>query len=765
MKSEVTLTDSRLIDWLKKQGIVSKQDLKLFLNPAVWQLNNPFLLEGISQATKIISDGIKQRKRFAIVGDYDCDGIMSSTILYQFFKFKHINCKVFIPNRFEDGYGLNNELSDHIIATFKPDILITVDLGISCVDEIAYLQNKGVKVIVTDHHEPQSKLPDCVICDPKIATSNYPFKHLCGAGVAFKLVSAVAGNDFANKFFDILAIATIGDIVPLLEENRVIAKLGINNINNKVFSLPSVKYLLEKLELNTITETDISLKVVPKINASGRMDNAQKVFDFLNTEDKSVMKKLLAEILADNEERLLKISEAMEDIDKKLLKFDVINQPIICVKGEYHQGILGILSSRIVNQFNRPSIVFTKTENGTYKGSGRSVKDLDIHSVIEKYSSLLVHFGGHKLAIGLEVREEEYDNFVTLINAEINNIIDVNTYFLEEPKADILITPKDISLKFINQLYLLSPFGCANPKPCLAIKTSDAIAYKSVSTRFPQHIKLNFQNNCSVIYFNGKSKGVILDSQSPKTIYLDLEYNNYNQQNSVQGLVKNVASEELYLPHNNDEAILSKINLYCKYFDSSTSLKHIKNLSKIDINNNYGTIIFADNKKDVIALSKLNLEGFSISSTPNIASQNCVVINSYNEYNECDIEPFKNIIFCSVFGKNLKTFANQNVYYLNEENFHKFHGLRSKCAAVYNYLKSAGDRSASNIFDYVKQVKMSLPYLELGEIIVILYGLKELQLIEISKNDNEKMFGVVINQTQDKTELNKSKILNKFFKE
>ena len=265
MKKEKVLKDKRLIDYLSNRGIKTHEELRSFLNPSLVQLNNPFMLDGISSACEIIKSGLKSNKKFAIVGDYDCDGIMASTILYQYFISKSANVRVYIPNRFDDGYGLSNDLIDQIISEFNPDILITVDLGISCVNEVDYLNKKGVKVIVTDHHEPQSVLPDCVIVDPK-AIGNYPCNFLCGAGVAFKLVSALAGNQFANKFLDVVSIATIGDIVPLLGENRVIAAIGLEKINNGEFSLNSLKFMFNSLGLEHVNSSDVYLKIVPKIS-------------------------------------------------------------------------------------------------------------------------------------------------------------------------------------------------------------------------------------------------------------------------------------------------------------------------------------------------------------------------------------------------------------------------------------------------------------------------------------------------------------------
>jgi len=752
MKKENKLTDERLISWLYNRGIQTQEELRSFLNPSLSQLHNPFELSGVREASNLIKTGINAGKRFAIVGDYDCDGIMAATLLYQYFIAQNANVKVFIPNRFDDGYGLNDELSKQIINEFNPDILITVDLGISCAKEIEFLKNQGVTVIVTDHHEPQNKIPDCLVIDPKV-DSNYQCSFLCGAGVAFKLVSALAGNEFANKFLDIAGIATIGDIVPLLDENRAIAAAGLKAINAKNFSLPSVEYLFKTLELDDVSCADIYLKIVPKINASGRMDNGLKVFNFINSSNASEREQLLASILTDNAQRLEKINEAMAQVNACLASFNEVNQPIICVKGNFHQGILGILASRIVSDFRRPAIVFAKTSDGTLKASGRSVDGIDLHALILKNAELCMHFGGHKMAVGLEIASENYVAFISKIRNDLSLAINPEECFIDNTNPDIIISSKDISLKFIKELELLEPFGCENPKPSFAIICRGAVPFKSLSTKSSNHLKLVNNGEGTVIYFNGIGDAEVLESSAGKQIMLDLEINHFNKKEIPQAIVKQVKLLDMFKPVSSEMAMASLALFYIKNVISEVNARGKIN-SNSNAKSNFGNIIFALFPNDYNNLDKLDLTNFIISNRPTLSRQNCVVISSEVDFSNFNCEEFNNITILSAFADKNKPISAQTLI----EDF-KIKDVRTKCGLIYSAIaKNQLCGEFDSIFEFSHYAVELFPNLKPYEVVVAVYALAELGIVTIS----DKPFSISHNETQHKFSLFDSKIISFF---
>ncbi|MCR5553825.1 MAG: single-stranded-DNA-specific exonuclease RecJ, partial [bacterium] len=698
MKKEKVLKDKRLIDYLNNRGIKTQEELRSFLNPSLVQLNNPFLLDGINSACQIIKEGLKINQKFVIVGDYDCDGIMASTILYQYFASQNAQVKVYIPNRFDDGYGLSNDLIDQIISEFDPNILITVDLGISCVNEVDYLNKKGVKVIVTDHHEPQSVLPDCVIVDPKVK-SNYPCNYLCGAGVAFKLVSALAGNQFANKFLDVVSIATIGDIVPLLGENRVIASVGLDKINNGEFSLKSLKFMFDELGLERVNSSDVYLKIVPKINASGRMDNAQKVFNYLNLCNEKDFNNSLAEILADNAIRLDKINEAMESVDLALEKEIKSKSKILCVKGDYHQGVLGIIASRIVSDYNLPAIVFAKTKEGTLKASGRSCLGLNLHELISKHKDLCLHFGGHKMAIGLEIKEELYDKFVSAIKNDLTNFeFDKD----ESDKVDIFIKPSDINKKFIDEVNLLAPFGCDNPKPNFGLAVNSVMT-KNLSSKSDEHLKLVFENNPNVVYFYGKKDQTLLSSNASKIISLDLDLNYFKGNESAQAIVKKVIIKEPLSLNDDEFALASKAVLLAKSINKHFDLNSAK---KDDFCAKSGkkTLIIAQSNDDVSVLKGFKTDDFIISTSQHKGIQNEILIKSRIENFDELFSCFDRVILLSAFSQT-KQNDGENVSVLNKIENYKISETKEKCALIYSALfKNEIRLNFDSIFNYINEV-------------------------------------------------------------
>jgi single-stranded-DNA-specific exonuclease len=300
--SEQFKISKEIVKIIYSKGNTTKKDIVSFLQPSKNKLYDPYLLNGVSDAVKIIKNAIGNNLKITIIGDYDTDGMCATAILYKWFNSINYNVSYFLPNRFVDGYGLTNDVVDKIIELYNPNLIITVDCGISSFNEIEYVKNKGINVIVTDHHEIPNVLPNCTIINPKLKNQEYPFKELCGAGVALKLVQALGNLELTNKLISIAMLATVADIVPLINENRTIVYNGLKKWKE---NLPvGILTLIKHLDIKNLTSTDISFKIAPKLNTAGRMGDATVAFKLLIENNETEIEKTIDEINQLNEKRV-----------------------------------------------------------------------------------------------------------------------------------------------------------------------------------------------------------------------------------------------------------------------------------------------------------------------------------------------------------------------------------------------------------------------------------------------------------------------------
>ena len=438
--------DSNLVGLLFSRGINSAEKIKRFLNPSLTDLNDPFLFEDMQQAVELIEKHIANNSKILIFGDYDVDGISASAILIKYFNSIGADVFNYMPNRYEDGYGLSIETLQKIFITNKPNLIITVDCGITAVEEVEFIKGLGIDIVVTDHHERAEQLPNCLIINPKVSQT-YPFNGLCGAGVALKLVQALAGITTASEYLPICAIATIADIVELLEENRTIVYLGLKNLSK----LPTgVLKLMHELGLNenNCKASDIAFKLAPKINASGRMGSAETSLELYMEENQNNIKKLCNQILEFNNQRQQLCDKVYTDVKQELKNSNIFRiSAIVMSSPEWDSGILGIVSARISEEYHRPTFLFSQV-NDELIGSCRSVNGVNVHTLLSNMSHLLTKFGGHPMAAGLTLKVEKYDEFVRLTNeyvAENLNKVDflpTKNYDFELDDNDELILSK-----------------------------------------------------------------------------------------------------------------------------------------------------------------------------------------------------------------------------------------------------------------------------------------------------------------------------------
>jgi single-stranded-DNA-specific exonuclease len=439
------------------------------------QIPNPTLLLNADKAAKRIAKAIHEKQKITLVGDYDVDGVSSTAIVVDFFRQIPYPLEAIIPNRFRDGYGV----SPNILERIDADLVITVDNGISAIEAANICKERGIDLIITDHHTPSEILPDAfTIVNPKLPDDTYPFTEICGAEVAWLLLALVKKElrlDINMKqFLDILAIAIIADIMPLVNINRTLVKEGLKLMMTS--SRPSSIIIRDFLNKSKITSEDIAFQIAPRINSAGRLEDASIALEFFTATDTHTAYKQFELLGKLNELRketeIQTTQEAINSVNE--------NDRIIVVAGEgWHEGVVGIVAARLVDRFGRPAIVLS-IENGIAKGSARSIGNVSIYELIKANEHLLTKFGGHKMAAGLGLLREDIPAFRKAINETAKSIPDED--FIPKEQVSGILSTEDIDLELLGLLEQFEPFGEANPRPTFLIKDAEVVSIKLMGT-------------------------------------------------------------------------------------------------------------------------------------------------------------------------------------------------------------------------------------------------------------------------------------------
>ncbi len=454
---------------LVQRGITSFHDAKLYFRPSLDSLYDPFLMDGMQKASNRIIKAITDNQKICVYGDYDVDGTCSASLLYLFLKELGADVLTYIPNRLSEGYGISKQSID-FLKDRGINLIISVDCGITAVDEIEYAKSFNIDTIVCDHHQPKDKLPDAyAILDPLKPGDNYPFKYLSGAGVAFKLATAIGykigKSDMALKYLDLVAIAGAADIVPLIDENRILVKEGLQIINSN--PRPGIAALIKcsRIEPGNLTAGQIVFTIAPRINAVGRLGDANRAVELFTTDDTEKAIEL-AQILEDENVKRRSIDEATYSHSVNMVEstVDLENDyGIVLHNDNWHPGVIGIVASRLVEKFNRPTIMLT-TIDGIAKGSARSIPGFNIYEALQSCEDLLLQFGGHEAAAGLAIELDKLDLFRNRFNELLRQCIKKEDIF-PEILIDAKISFSEITPKFIRILEQFAPFGPGNMRP------------------------------------------------------------------------------------------------------------------------------------------------------------------------------------------------------------------------------------------------------------------------------------------------------------
>lgn len=531
---------------LLNRNIRSLPALEQYFNKKDTTLYDPFLIQDMDKAVEMLIRGCKEKKKILIYGDYDVDGVTSTSILYLFLRTLNENVYYYIPEREKEGYGVSTEGIDHAIEQ-GIDLIITCDCGITANAEIGYAVRNGIAVIITDHHEQGESLPDAAaILDPKRREDSYPFRELCGAGVVFKLLQAIClslygSAEKAVPFLDLVAIGTAADIVPLVDENRCMVRAGLERIRRQNCR-PGILELFNvcKMSAEEISVVNIVFGLAPRLNAVGRMGNASRAITLLTTEDRKIARDFSIILHEENAERQrVERSVTREAVAQVREKYGEKLPKALVLAGEWHPGVIGIVSSKIKDCFNRPVFLIALSE-GAGKGSGRSITGFDLHAALTACSTHLSAYGGHQMAAGLTVNEEDIPKFEAEFQAYAQaNISDE----MLEPviEVDAGITLPEINSRLMDFLHDMEPFGPGNMRPKFSLH---GVSVRNAALLKDKHLKFTIRDNnlnLNCIGWNMLTKyEMIMDSSQQVDLVFVPTINVWNDVKRIQLVIKDI---------------------------------------------------------------------------------------------------------------------------------------------------------------------------------------------------------------------------------
>lgn len=534
---------------LLQRGIDTFQKAKAFFRPSIEELHDPFLMKDMSQAVERLQLAIDKNEKILIYGDYDVDGTTSVALVYSFLNAHYPNLDFYIPDRYQEGYGISFQGVDYA-SDNEISLVIALDCGIKAIDKVAYAKKKNIDFIICDHHNPGEELPPAVaVLDPKRSDCTYPFKELSGCGVGFKLMQAFAQksnipiSELEDKL-DILAVSICADIVPIVGENRVFTFYGLKKLNTN--PQPGFKAMLEiaNVKKKELTVTDVVFTLAPRINAAGRIESGNKAVEVMLAENTQQAYSGGNHINEHNTNRK-ELDSGITEEAIQMIRSDenLLNQKTTVLYQEHwHKGVIGIVASRCIENFYRPTIILTES-NGKAAGSARSVKGFDVYKALDQCSDLLEQFGGHKYAAGMTMPIENIEAFQARFEEVVSKTIPEHL-LQPEIEIDAEIKLHEIEAKFYQVLKQFAPFGPQNMKPVFVARNLKERGYGRLLKE--KHLKLDLLDpkNPGVFYpaigFNMADKYSIIKSENPFDVAFTVEENEWNGKVSLQLNIKDV---------------------------------------------------------------------------------------------------------------------------------------------------------------------------------------------------------------------------------
>jgi single-stranded-DNA-specific exonuclease len=538
---------------LMSRNILNLADAKKYLFPSLNDLHNPFLMKDMEKAVHRVIQAIHRKEKIVVFGDYDADGLTSIAVMLKFFRGLLPETDFYIPDRIGEGYGLNRGAID-LLKSRAVDLIITVDCGVSDLECVTYASTMGIDTIILDHHEVPEILPQAVaVIDPHRPDCPFPFKHLAGVGIAFNFLIGLRGilrqegfwkdRTYPNlkDYLDLVALGTIGDISPLVDENRIFTKIGLDLITeDKRVGLKALKEICG-IETQVMDTNKASFCLIPRINAAGRVGSPTEAVKLLLTDDLAEARDIAKVLDGYNRKRQAIektiLQEILEEISKTIDPHQ--KSSLVFASTNWHPGVIGIVASRLVDRFYRPAILIS-LRNGIGKGSGRSIADFNIYQGLKKCDSLLLSYGGHQYAAGISIREENIEEFKNLLEGVIReNIQPIN--MISQTTIDAQCQLHEINHDLLTQIAMLAPFGSRNPEPVLCVRNVNVTASNIVGNN---HLRLRLNGDgvsCNGIWF---SKGHFikqLTSGTTSDIAFTPQFNYWNGVNEIQLKMKDMS--------------------------------------------------------------------------------------------------------------------------------------------------------------------------------------------------------------------------------
>lgn len=514
---------------LLARGADTPEAARAFLYAGFGDLSDPMEIPDMREAAERIRGGIERGESIVIFGDYDADGISSVSIFFQYLTERGAEVHWYVPER-EEGYGLSVEAVEFIAEHYMPDLILTCDCGVSSRDEVEYIRELGIDVIVTDHHELPEQLPDCLVVNPKRG-ANASTAMLCGAGVVFKVVEAIEGREYVRRFLDIAAIATVADSVPLTGENRILVREGLKALNAR--PRPGIRALQEVAGIKEFTSKSLAFSVVPRINAAGRVGAARRAVSLFCGEDEAEIRATAEELDRANSERQTVCDAILKEIlASESFREQAGNRALILEDDKWPSGMIGIVASKLAERFCRPVFVFTETD-GAYKGSGRSVEGINLFVMLQSMSGLFVRYGGHSQAAGLTISPDNFCLFRQKVNEYLKDF--PRECFSRPSRGEMRISAADITLTLCRELALFEPCGVGNRQPSFLL--TDNLPLKPMKKH-----RMHFSGNVGQAGFTAFNMGArrrALCSPCKKDYLVDLSVNDFNRRLSPRANVRN----------------------------------------------------------------------------------------------------------------------------------------------------------------------------------------------------------------------------------
>ncbi|WP_298509862.1 single-stranded-DNA-specific exonuclease RecJ [uncultured Kordia sp.] len=537
---EVLQVDEIVATLLLQRGIETFEEAKNFFRPTIEQIHDPFLMKDMDSAVARIDKAIADEENILVYGDYDVDGTTSVALVSSYLKTIYPNVATYIPDRYEEGYGVSFQGIDYA-SDNDISLIITLDCGIKAIDKVAYATEKGIDIVICDHHRPGSELPKAVaVLDPKRDDCTYPYDELCGCGVGFKLIQALGskrGQTVTDLFpyLDLVATAIAADIVPVTGENRTLAHFGMKVINSKPRA--GIQAIINQLKKDSLTITDVVFVIAPRINAAGRISHGLHAVELLTENDLEVAKQYAASIEAFNSERRTLDQEITKEAFQQIEKLEEQERSTTVVYDEnWHKGVIGIVASRLIETYYRPTLVFTKSGE-KLAASARSVKGFDVYNALEQCKEHLIQFGGHKYAAGLTLKEENYQAFKDAFEEVVKNTIDKNL-LTPEILIDKEITLQEITPRFYRILKQFAPFGPQNMSPIFMSTQLQDTGWAKCVGADEDHLKLSAVQRKSPringIGFNLGDKLSKVQNKKPFDAVYSVDENTWNGETTLQ---------------------------------------------------------------------------------------------------------------------------------------------------------------------------------------------------------------------------------------